>query len=167
MDEKDADAFLSHGLENVRYAVTKGKYRVVLVDMWDHTATIMGDYDSLEEAKEHIEDNFEGDEYTSMVIYDDQGKLLYDTDRDTEEEKPGIKFNVGGEEVEIQFPNGEDENYAVVIFFLDENGKFEDLLFDTFENLEDAKKYAEKAREEHEEAWKIVIVDREGKEVQN
>jgi len=164
LKRKGVDAVLGMGWENVRGNIPKGKFRVVLVDMFDHTATVMEDFDSEEEAREYVEDYAEDlDEWESLVIYDDRGDLLYDTDWD--KENKGIKFDVGGEEVEIQFPSSDRENYAVVTFFIDEEGNFEDLLFEVFEDIEDAKSYAREAREKYRDVWKVVIVDREGKEV--
>ena len=167
LKKKGVDAILGIGWENIRGNIPKGKFRVALIDMFGHTATVIEDFNSEKEAREYVADYAEElDEWESFVIYDDQGHLLYDTDWDKEEEENEvIKFDLGGEEVEIQFPNNENENYAVVIFFLDEKGNFEDLLFEVFEDINDAKRYAKEAREKYKDAWKVMVVDREGKEV--
>ena len=81
LDKKDADAFLGAGWEDVRYKVPKGKFRVALIDMFDYTTTIIGDFDDESSAKKYVLDNEDllGG-YESLVIYNDEGKLVYNSD---------------------------------------------------------------------------------------
>ncbi len=83
--EVGADAFLGMGWEEVRYKVPKGKFRVVLIGMFDHTATIIQDFDDESSAKKYVlnNENMLGD-YESMVIYNDKGDLVYDSDWEKE-----------------------------------------------------------------------------------
>ncbi len=75
-DKCTGEAFLTHGLECVRYGVPRGRYRLVLLDFWDYTATVVGDYETAEKAKSQICGDL--GEYQDYVIYDDAGNVVYD-----------------------------------------------------------------------------------------
>ena len=80
---QEHDAVLGIGYERVRLGVPKGKFRVVQVDMFNHTADIIEDFDSREEAIKYVKDTAEylkNDRWLSYVVYDDKGELIYDSD---------------------------------------------------------------------------------------
>ena len=54
---------------------TKGKFRVIGVDTFDHDDWIKGDYDTFEEARA-VADKYDNEEMIKMYIYDDMGKCL-------------------------------------------------------------------------------------------
>ena len=83
------DAMLGAGYEGVRLNVPKGKFRVVQVDMFDHTVDIIEDFDSKEAAIEYVEEAaefLEDEKWLSYVVYDDKGEIVYDSD--WKKEKP-------------------------------------------------------------------------------
>ncbi len=162
-------AFLGYGWEDIRLRIPKGKYRLVMLDFWDHTAEVLGDFSSLEGAKEYL-DNFtdfdEDDHYIDFVIYNDRGEVVYDAGRfspfPAESEVEGkreIKVPVE-EDVTIQI--SDSANYVAIAIFTDKEGNFEDLLFEEVTTLEDAKKAAKKLRKKHKDANEVIILDREG-----
>ena len=123
MDDKGADAFLGAGLEEVRYKVPKGKFRVVLVDMFDHTANIIQDFDDVSSAKKYVLDNEDMlGEYESLVIYDDEGKLLYDSDWEEErvDDETVDKFM---DVVHRELGNDRFEEYVKSALALEKNAK--------------------------------------------
>ncbi|AGB05077.1 hypothetical protein AciM339_1215 [Aciduliprofundum sp. MAR08-339] len=84
--EKEYEEFLSDGVDKVRYEIPQGMFRVVLLDSWSLTADIIGDYPSKEEAIKNAEELSKfADEYESVVVYDDEGKVIYDSSRKTSE----------------------------------------------------------------------------------
>lgn len=161
-------AFLGHNWENIRLRIPKGKYRLVMLDFWEHTAKVLGDFGTLEEAREYLHDftDFEEDEYyIDFVIYNDQGEVVYDAERlsfsaeNRIEGKGEIKVPV---EEDVAIKISESTNYVAVAIFTDPEGNFEDLLFEEATTLEEAKKAAEKLREKHKDASEVIILDREG-----
>ncbi len=159
MENMRGEAFLGSGWEEVRLKIPKGKYRVVLLDFWDYTATVINDFDTLEEAIEFIEDlRIMGgeDSYTEYVIYNDRGE-------EVSVRKEGLDIPVPEvEDVDIHVERG--VKYVAVALFI-KNGEFEDLLFYTAGNLDEAKDLARKLKEENEDASRIIVLDREGKVV--
>jgi hypothetical protein len=160
-------AFLGDGWEDIRLKIPQGKFRLVMLDFFDYTAQVVGDFDTLEEAKDYLEELTENqlDEYTDFVIYNDKGEVVFDYGNfkpfggGIDEEVNVIPVPVD-EDVAIQIDD--DTNYVAVAIFLDEQGKFEDLLFENAANLDEAKKYAEELKKKYTDASRIVVLDREG-----
>ncbi|MCD6370205.1 MAG: hypothetical protein J7L63_01740 [Thermoplasmata archaeon] len=164
---KGKKAFLGGGWEDIRLKIPSGKYRLVMVDFWDHTAEMLGDFDSLEEAKKYLEEFAEfDDESVDFVIYNSRGEVVYNADcfspfpaESRVEGKGEIRVPVE-EDVTIQID--ESANYVVVAIFTNSSGNFEDLLFEEVETLEEVKKAAEELREKHKDASEIIILDKDG-----
>jgi len=156
---KNKTAFLGNGWEDVRLKIPKGKYRLVMLDFWDYTATVIDDFDTLEEAKEFMDEMGiieDADSYTEFVVYNDQGEIVEQiTSEDSD--KNGIPVC---DDVEIVI--NEDMNYAAVAIFVDEQGEFEDLVFEETKTLEDAKKMAENFKDRYPNADRIIILNRNG-----
>ncbi len=156
---KNKTAFLGNGWEDVRLKIPKGKYRLVMLDFWDHTATAIDDFDTHEEAKEFMDEMGiieDADSYTEFVIYNDQGEIVEQiTSEDSD--KNGIPVC---NDVEIVI--NEDMNYATVAIFVDEQGEFEDLVFEESKTLEDAKKMAENFKDRYPDADRIIVLNRNG-----
>ncbi len=156
---KNKTAFLGNGWEDVRLKIPKGKYKLVMLDFWDHTATVIDDFDTSEEAKEFMDEMGiieDADSYTEFVIYNDQGEIVAQiTSEDSD--KNGIPVC---DDVEIVI--NEDMNYATVAIFVDEQGKFEDLVFEETKTLEDAKKMAENFKDRYPDADRIIVLNRNG-----
>ncbi len=77
MERNNKKAFLGYGWEDVRLKIPSGKYRLVMLDFWDYTAEVLGDFNSLDEAKAHLKSltyfyDDEQDRYTDFIIYNDQ-----------------------------------------------------------------------------------------------
>jgi len=164
---KGKKAFLGVGWEDIRLKIPSGKYRLVMLDFWDHTAEVLGDFESLEEAKKYLEEFAEfDDEFVDFVIYNSRGEVVYSADRFSPfsaesrvEGKWEIRVPVE-DDVTIQI--GKSAKYVAVAIFTDSSENFEDLLFEEAETLEDAKKAAEELRENHKDATRIIILDRDG-----
>ncbi len=153
------EAFLGSGWEEVRLKIPKGKYRVVMLDSWEHTATVLEDFDTLEGAMEFVEDLklMDGeDPYTEYVVYDDRGEEVGAREGGLDIPVPGV------EDVDIHVEK--EVRYVAVALFV-QNGEFEDLVFDTAESLEEGKDIARKLKEENEDASRVIVLDREGKVV--
>ncbi len=164
-DEKSA--FLGDGWEEIRLRIPKGKYRLVFLDFWNYTADVVGDYDSIEEAKEHM---FFPDEYEDFVIYDDMGHVVFDLGNykpsgiveDEDKAERAIHLHICGEDVEVVIGNSP---YATIVIFLDKTGKFEDLLFEVFHDMKEAKVQAEKWKREFDDFHRIIICNKDGEVV--
>ncbi len=157
---KNKTAFLGNGWEDVRLKIPKGKYRLVMLDLWDHTATVIDDFDTPEDAREFMDEMGiigDAESYTEFVIYNDQGEVVEQITSESSDKK-GIPVC---DDVEIVI--NEDMNYATVAIFMDEQGEFEDLVFEETKTLEDAKKMAENFKDRYPDADKIIVLNRNGK----
>ena len=153
-------AFLFNGWEEIRRNIPEGKYRLVFLDFWDHTAEVVGDYDSIEEAEEEI---LPVGEYEDFVIYNDLGEVVYDLrnfPRVSEGGHNGINLVIGGENVSLTI--GMDDKFVVVIVFFNFEGKFEDLLYETAKDIDEARKIGLQYHEKYDDYGKIMILDRDG-----
>ncbi len=73
------EAFLGHNWEDIRLKIPKGKFRVVMLDFWDYTATVMGDFNTLEDAQDYLKELTSlapPDSYIEFVIYNDRGEAI-------------------------------------------------------------------------------------------
>ncbi len=156
---KNENAFLGNGWEDVRLKIPKGKYRLVMLDFWDHTATVIDDFDTPEEAREFMDEMGiieDAESYTEFVIYNDQGEVVEQITSEGSDKK-GIPVC---DDVEIVIK--EDMNYAAVTIFVDEQGEFEDLVFEETKTLEDAKNMAKNFKDRYPDADRIIILNRNG-----
>ncbi len=156
---KNENAFLGNGWEDVRLKIPKGKYRLVMLDFWDHTATVIDDFDTPEEAREFMDEMGiieDAESYTEFVIYNDQGEVVEQITSEGSDKKGIPVFD----DVEIVIK--EDMNYTAVAIFVDEQGEFEDLVFEETKTLEDAKNMAKNFKDRYPDADRIIILNRNG-----
>jgi len=149
------EAFLGHHWEDIRLKIPKGKYRVVMLDFWDYTASVINDFDTLEEAMDFVDELklMNGDPTIEFVVYDDRGEEIH-------MEEEGLDIPIPG--VEDVFIHIKDEDYVAVAIFLDDKGEFEDLLFDKANSVEEAKDIARKLKNEHKDASRVIVINKNG-----
>ncbi len=68
----------SEFIEKHNHTAPKNKFRLILVDLFDGTDWVEGDFNSLGEAKAEATKQLGDNELIAVYIYDENGKCLYD-----------------------------------------------------------------------------------------